>query len=484
MQDVDERASDSALGEQTAGGTLSRPYRRLTIGVVSVVALIAFEATAVATAMPAAARGLHGVDLYAFAFSAYFTTSLAAMVLSGQWCDRRGPLAPLTAGLALFTAGLLLAGAAPAMGVFLLGRATQGLGGGLVIVALYVVVNRAYPERLRPAVMAAFSASWVVPGIVGPLVAGLITQHAGWRWVFLAVPAAMVPALFLALPAVRHTASGPVDGALAEPDPRRVRLAFVVSAGAALLQYAGQRLDPLALLPAAVGAALLLPAVRALMPLGTFRAARGLPAVILLRGVAAGSFIAAESFLPLMLVSRRHMSVTLAGLSLAGGGLTWALGSYLQSRPALQQHRQRLCQAGMVLVAAAIAGAALPLAHGIPAWATALAWCVGGFGMGIVVSSVGVLLMELSEPAEAGGNSAALQLSDSLSNVLLLAVCGVVFAALGGGSAGGGPGQGPIPAGAFLAVFLLLSLVALAGVLVAGRFRTPGSARTPQNAPM
>lgn len=34
----------------------------------------------------------------------------------------------------------------------------------------------------------------------------------------------------------------------------------------------------------------------------------------------------------LMLVSRRHMSVTLAGLSLAGGGPTWELGSYLHSR--------------------------------------------------------------------------------------------------------------------------------------------------------
>ncbi|MGW5786304.1 MFS transporter, partial [Streptomyces sp. NPDC003757] len=151
---------------------LSRAYRALSVGIVSVIVLIAFEATAVGTAMPVAARELDGVSLYAFAFSGYFTTSLFGMVLSGQWSDRRGPLAPLTAGIAAFAAGLVLSGTAGAMWLFILGRAVQGLGGGLVIVALYVVVGRAYPERLRPAIMAAFAAGWVVPSVVGPLASG------------------------------------------------------------------------------------------------------------------------------------------------------------------------------------------------------------------------------------------------------------------------------------------------------------------------
>ena len=60
-----------------------------------------------------------------------------------------------------FAAGLLLAGTAGAMWLFILGRAVQGLGGGLVIVALYVIVGRAYPERLRPAIMAAFGVKWI-----------------------------------------------------------------------------------------------------------------------------------------------------------------------------------------------------------------------------------------------------------------------------------------------------------------------------------
>lgn len=301
------KTSDVPSVPESEESVLGRPYRALSIGIVSVVLLIAFEATAVETAMPVAARELDGVSLYAFAFSGYFTTSLFGMVLAGQWSDRRGPLGALTAGIASFGAGLLLAGTAGVMWLFILGRAVQGLGGGLVIVALYVVVGRAYPERLRPAIMAAFAASWVVPSIVGPLASGAVTEHLGWRWVFVGIPVLVVFPLALALPQIRRLAGGPVDGSgrPASFDRRRIRLALGISVGAGLLQYAAQDLRWLSLVPGVAGAALLVPAVLGLLPRGTYRAARGLPSVVLLRGVAAGSFIAAESFVPLMLVTQR-----------------------------------------------------------------------------------------------------------------------------------------------------------------------------------
>jgi len=465
-----------------AEGVLSRPYRALSIGVVSVVLLIAFEATAVGTAMPVAARELHGVSLYAFAFSGYFTTSLFGMVLAGQWADRRGPLGPLTTGIAGFAAGLLLSGTAGAMWMFILGRAVQGLGGGLVIVALYVVVGRAYPEPLRPAIMAAFAAGWVVPSIVGPLAAGAVTEHLGWRWVFLGIPVLVVFPLALALPQIRRRAAGPTTAAAtaAEDVPgdsgrRRLRLALALSLGAALLQYAAQDLRWLSLLPGLAGAALLVPAARGLLPHGTWRAARGLPSVVLLRGVAAGSFMAAESFVPLMLVTQRGLSPTLAGFSLAAGGGTWAIGSWVQSRPRLEPYRERLVTVGMALVAASVAAAPSVLLDAMPAWTVAVAWAFGCFGMGLVLSSTSVLLLKLSAPEEAGANSAALQISDGLSSVLLLAAGGAAFAALGGGTVtahtAADATTGAHPA-AFAAVFLPMAAVASAGVWVTRRLRT------------
>ncbi|MEU6237160.1 MFS transporter [Kitasatospora sp. NPDC047058] len=455
------------------GGVLGGRYRALTLGIVSVVLLLAFEATAVNTAMPVAARQLDGLGLYAFAFSGYFTTTLFALVVSGQWCDRRGPLQPLFTGIAVFGAGLVVAGTAPGMWVFVAGRAVQGLGGGLVIVALYVVVGRAYPERLRPSVFAAFSSAWVLPSIVGPVVSGAVTQHLGWRWVFLAVPALIVLPLAVMGPALRRSEREQPVPKGADFDRRRTLLAAMAALGAGLLQYAGQRLDVIGLLPAAAGAALLLPAVLGLLPAGTLRAGRGLPTVILLRGVAAGAFFAAEAFIPLMMVTQRGLSPTLAGLTLTSGGLSWALGSWLQGRPGAERYREAMIRGGFVLTAVAIAGAALVLVPAVPAWVAAVAWGVGGVGMGLTVASISVLMMKLSAPEDAGANSASLQMSDALGNVLLVGLSGVLFSALGGGTmtaaheGAGGTGS----AGAFGVIFLTMTGVALLGALVSGRVR-------------
>nr|WP_246192639.1 MFS transporter [Kitasatospora atroaurantiaca] len=461
--DTDETGADT-------GGVLSGPYRALTLGIVSVVLLLAFEATAVNTAMPVAARQLDGLGLYAFAFSGYFTTTLFALVVSGQWCDRRGPMAPLFTGIGVFAAGLVVAGTAVDMWLFVAGRAIQGLGGGLVIVALYVVVGRAFPERLRPSVFAAFSAAWVLPSLVGPVVSGAVTQHLGWRWVFLAVPVLVLLPLMVMGPALSRAERAQPKALGAEFDRRRTVLAAMAALGAGLLQYAGQRLDLLGLVPAVLGAALLLPAVVRLLPTGTLRAGRGLPTVILLRGVAAGAFFAAEAFVPLMMVTQRDLSPTLAGLTLTSGGLSWALGSWLQGRPAAERHREALIRLGFVLTAIAIAGAALVLIPAVPAWVAAAAWAVGGVGMGLAVASISVLMMKLSAPEEAGANSASLQMSDALGNVLLIGLAGVLFAGLGGGSAAAAQ-DSPVPAAAFAVIFLVMAGVALFGALVSGRTR-------------
>ncbi len=168
-----------------------------------------------------------------------------------------------------------------------------------------------------------------------------------------------------------------------------------------------------------------------------------------------------------------RLSPTLAGLSLAAGGGTWALGSWLQSRPRLAPYRERLMTAGMVLVVAALATAPSVLLPAVPAWIVAVVWAFGCLGMGLVISSTSVLLLRLSAPEEAGANSAA------LSNALLLAAAGAAFAALGGGTAAH-------PA-AFAVVFFAMAVVALAGVWVTTRCGSgdrPATARTAPAGPV
>lgn len=108
----------------------------------------------------------------------------------------------------------------------------------------------------------------------------------------------------------------------------------------------------------------------------------------------------------------------------------------------MEPHRTRLTVVGMLLVAAAIATAPTVLIDAVPVWIVAVAWAFGCLGMGTVIGSTSVLLLRLSPPEDAGTNSAALQISDGLSNALLLAVGGAAFAALGGGMVGAGHGAG------------------------------------------
>jgi hypothetical protein len=117
----------------------------------------------------------------------------------------------------------------------------------------------------------------------------------------------------------------------------------------------------------------------------------------------------------------------------------------------------------MLLSSLALTGPALTLLPGAPAYAAAVSWAVGGLGIGLVIASLGVLLLRLSPPEEAGANSAALQVSDALFNLVLVSAAGTVFAALGGAG----------HAGAFVAVFVPMVALALVGAWVASRLRPP-----------
>ena len=464
-------SSADPLEESATGttGLLAAGGRQRIVGIVAVILLIAFEAMAVATAMPRAVSDLHGLAFYAWAFTGYVVASLFAMVVAGELCDQQGPRLPLLGGVALFTVGLVVAGTAADMGVFVLARALQGLGGGAVIVAIYVVVARAYDEAVRPRVFAVMSSAWVLPSVVGPAVAGFVADRFSWRWVFLAAAMFVLPAagvMWRALPAL--------DGGSPTRRVGRKRAAAMVAAGVACLQYAGQRLDLAGAVLAAVGLGLVLPSLHRLLPRGTVRFARGLPTVIAMRGVLAGSFFGAETFVPLMLVSQRHLSTTAAGLSLTGGALGWAAGSWFQGRPATTAPRHRLVQVGCLLVALAVGGIAAVTAPAVPTQVALVAWMVGGAGMGMSMASLSVLMLQLSPEAEQGANSASIQVADALFSVVFIGIAGVVYAAA---ARHGGP-----TTWAFWVIDAVMVALALAGVALAGRIRT--RATLPGEAPL
>ncbi|NIJ68102.1 MFS transporter [Xanthomonas sp. 60] len=409
---------------------LSPRYRATTLGMVALISLVAFEALAVAAAMPTVAVALDGLKLYALAFGGALATSVIGMTLAGRLCDARGPATPLWLGLACFVAGLLLAGLAPRMEILILGRLLQGLGIGAISVSLYVLVARIFPQALQPKVFAAFSAGWVVPSLVGPGLSGLIVQYLGWRWVFLLVPALALPAALLLRPALRDSARAPA----AQRDPHAVVRWAVGAAAAALLLYlGGQRSGVQAV--ALMGAALLGLVVcsQRLLPAGTLRLRRGLPSVIALRGIAASAFFAAEAFLPLLLQRERGLSPLWAGVALSLGALGWFSGSWLQGHQRRGWSRGGLLRTGTALMCAGLALTAATLLPAVPLPLALAGWSLTGFGMGLVYPSLSVLTLSMSAPHEQGANSSALQLSEGVAVATTLALSGSLFAAFVGG---------------------------------------------------
>jgi MFS family permease len=441
---------------------LSPAYATTTVAMFALIAFVAFEAMAVTTVMPTVARDLGGLDLYALAFAAPLASAVVGMVAAGTWSDRTGPVVPLLASLALFAAGLLVCGLAPSMEVLLAGRVLQGLGGGALIVGLYVIVGLVFPATLRPAVFASFAAAWVLPSLFGPGLAALVADVWSWRWVFLGTVGFVVVALLLLAPALR----GLEPHAEGTPTPS-VRLWWAVLGAVAVLAL---ELLGSARGVAALGALAALAGVWVslgrLLPPGSRTLRPGLPAVIATRGLLAATFFCAEAYVVYVLQERWDLSPGRAGIALTCVGLVWATASQVQARlgERVSHTRAMVVGTGVVLTGLATLAASV-LAHGAGARPTALlpaaAYVLAGAGMGLAYPRTGVAMLEASTDRDRGFNSSALTVADSLGAALALSIAGAAFAAAGR--------HGLDPFGT---VFAFAAAAAVLGVLAAARTRT------------
>jgi MFS family permease len=312
------------------------------------------------------------------------------------------------------------------MEVFLVGRAVQGLGMGFVGVGLYVVIGKVFPEHMRARVFTVMTSAWVLPALVGPVIAGFIADHVGWRWVFLSVPLVAIGSLLLIWDALSR-----LDG---DPDVvfdrRRLRWASLTAGGILAVSIAGQR--AVDWWPVLLSGALALIAAYAprLLPKGTWRAQRGLPSVVATRSLLAAGFFGAETYVPLSLVEHRGLSVSHAGLLLTSAAVLWFSGSWVAANvPALTSKTLRV-RLGAACVLAGIGAGFLTLTDAVPVLVVAVIWSIGGLGMGLAASTLGVLLLDHSAPGEQGVNSAAMQTSDAVVQSLVLAIGSVVFAVM------------------------------------------------------
>ncbi|MDS0138245.1 MULTISPECIES: MFS transporter [unclassified Amycolatopsis] len=435
----------------------SAEHRLTTIALLLVVTLVAFESMGVATAMPTLVADLHGLSLYSWPFTIFLISSVVATVLSGRIGDRCGPAPALLAGPLLFAAGLVVAGTATGMPMLLLGRALQGFGSGLLLVSVSLLIALTFTDHERPVIYAANAAAWVLPAVIGPSVAGVVTVSIGWRWVFVGlVPLVAIGVLMLAVVVRRLPAHEPAKGG------RRasVAQAIIAALGVAALTWAAQHQSLVALGYGAVGLIALGYALRTLLPAGTLTSRPGLPTVIASRALIAGAYAGMEAYLPLTMSAVHGYSPALAGLPLTITALGWSAASAAQGRY-LGWSREASLRTGFWLVAAGLVCFGLVSQPWFPGWAAFVACAVGGAGMGIAMPAISVLLLRYSPEGERGFNTSAMQLADWVGSALLIGLGGVLLGMVGSV-------LDPSPAMALLTVALVA--LAMVGVRLTGRW--------------
>jgi len=113
-----------------AAGLSRRRIVLTTVGAVAGMFLAALDSTIVATAMPTVIADLHGIDHYAWVFTAYLLAEIASIPLWGRLADMYGRKRIFLLGMIIFLVGSALCGTSTSMLELILFRAMQGVGAG------------------------------------------------------------------------------------------------------------------------------------------------------------------------------------------------------------------------------------------------------------------------------------------------------------------------------------------------------------------
>ena len=411
----------------------SPQFRRLSAGIVSLVAVFGFEGIAVSAVMPVAAADLNAISNYAVAFTSFTMASLLGMTFAGLWADHIGVKKIVM--LAIFTLGLgsLIAGFAPNLLTLTIGRSVQGFALGIDLVTMYVVIGRMYPEALRPKALGMLAAAWVVPGLIGPGLAGLMVELSSWRMTFWIVPFLLILPSFILLSQLENLKS-----VTSQPraDSRKQIIAVLVAVTSlAVFQFSTSKVGNWApvIVVALIAGSLIATGwtTKSLMPTGYLRMAAGIPAIIGMRGVISAGYFAAEVYVPLALQEIRDVSVAISGAVLTVSAVTWFGGSWMQGSHRLKMSRERILLFGSSLISVGIfltpIAVFAPSNTTIASLAASLTCGAAAFGMGICFPTLGGMMLDKSPEADHARHSASLQMSDSFGTILITSITGAVL---------------------------------------------------------
>ena len=114
----------------------------------------------------------------------YLVVIAAVLLTFGRLADTLGRKPLFLAGLAVFTLGSALCGAAPSLGVLIAARCFQGLGAAAILCVNVAMITRSFPAAERGRALGLNMILLALGVSVGPTIGGILTQALSWRWIF------------------------------------------------------------------------------------------------------------------------------------------------------------------------------------------------------------------------------------------------------------------------------------------------------------
>ncbi|MBV8463930.1 MAG: MFS transporter [Acidimicrobiales bacterium] len=141
------------------------------------------------------------------AITLYTLVMAMFMVTGGKLGGIFGRRRACMAGCVVYACGSLTTALAPNLGVLIIGWSVlEGLGAVLIMPAIVALVAGNFAPAGRPRAYGLIASAGAIAVAVGPLIGGLVTTYASWRWVFVGEVVVVIAIFFMAR-------------GLADPDP-------------------------------------------------------------------------------------------------------------------------------------------------------------------------------------------------------------------------------------------------------------------------
>jgi EmrB/QacA subfamily drug resistance transporter len=402
-------------------------------GLLVAMFIAALDQTIMATALPTIAGELSGLSELPWVVTVYVLGAAAATPLWGKASDLYGRKGLLRAAIVIFIVFSALSGAAQSIGQLIALRALQGIGAGGVMTLAAATVGDLFSARERGRYQGYIQVTFLLASLVGPLLGGLLVDHASWRWAFYVnVPiglfALALLTAFLQVPARRRPAQIDIGGAglLAGAV---VAILLVANWGGTRYAWDSAQIVGLGTAAVAMIAAFIWQERRAAEPVLPLRLFHDPVFVVVSAGlfVATMSLFAAIVFLPLFLQFVTGASATRSGLltlPLLGAS---ALSTIVAGQIMAKTGRYKI----FPVIGLALMSVGLVLFSSLDASSSRLTatlfMVVFGLGLGVVTQILVVAIQNAVEPREIGTATAAANLFRALGGAVGVAIFGAIF---------------------------------------------------------